>query len=72
MAAVFIEATPLRASASVPQLMKDQCLVQGLPVEGNAAGNIDPSDLRGMPSGPFQQILGWRPRGIDTVDDVLI
>lgn len=64
LAAVFIEATPLLAEASVPQFLKDQCATLGLPTQGNAAGNQDPNDLKGLPEGPFPQILGWRPKGI--------
>jgi len=64
LAAVFVEATPLLADVSVPQILKDQCAAQNLPTQGNAAGNEDPDDLKGLPEGPFLQILGWRPKGI--------
>ena len=64
LAAVLVEATPLLADASVPQFVKDQCAALKLPTQGNAAGNEDPNDLKGLPEGPFPQILGWRPRGI--------
>lgn len=47
--------------------MKDQCVAQGLFAEGNAAGHLDPNDLDGLPVGPFQQILGWRPKGIGAI-----
>ena len=61
---MFVEATPLLADASVPQFFKDQCASLDLPSQGNAAGNQDPNDLKGLPEGPFPQILGWRPKGI--------
>lgn len=64
LAAVFVEATPLLADVSVPQILKDQCAAQNLPTQGNAAGNQDPNNLKGLPEGPFLQILGWRPKGI--------
>jgi len=64
LAAVFVEATPLLASVSVPQFVKDQCAALNLPTQGNAAGNQDPNDLKNLPEGPFPQILGWRPKGI--------
>ena len=61
---MFVEATPLLAGSSVPQFAKDQCATLNLPTQGNAAGNTDPNDLKGLPEGPFPQILGWRPKGI--------
>ena len=61
---MFVEATPLLANAPVPQFFKDQCAALDLPSQGNAAGNQDPNDLKGLPEGPFPQILGWRPKGI--------
>ena len=61
---MFVEATPLLADASVPQFFEDQCASLDLPSQGNAAGNQDPNDLKGLPEGPFPQILGWRPKGI--------
>lgn len=64
LAAVFVEATPLLANAPVPQFLKDQCAALNLPTQGNAAGNQDPNNLKGLPEGPFPQILGWRPKGI--------
>ena len=64
LAAVFVEATPLLAGAPVPQVVKDQCAALNLPTQGNAAGNEDPNNLKGLPEGPFPQILGWRPKGI--------
>lgn len=53
LAVVFIEATPLLANASIPQPLKDQCVAQGLLAKGNAAGHMNPNNLRGLPSGPF-------------------
>ena len=64
LAAVFVEATPQLAGTSVPQFVRDQCAALNLPTQGNAAGNGDPNDLKGLPQGPFPQILGWRPKGI--------
>jgi iron transport multicopper oxidase len=61
---VFIEATPLLAGASIPETLKDQCLAQGMLAEGNAAGHLNPNNLYGLPSGPFLQVSGWRPKGI--------
>ena len=48
----------------VPQSMYDQCRTLSKPFSGNAAGHASPDDLRGLKTGPFPQILGWRPRGI--------
>jgi len=64
LAVVFVEATPALANSAVPQYLKDQCVAQGLLAQGNAAGNMDPTDLKGIITGPFQQLLGWRPKGI--------
>jgi len=50
---VFMEATPLLAHANVPPMLKEQCLAQGLLAEGNAAGNLNPYNLSGLPFGPF-------------------
>jgi iron transport multicopper oxidase len=36
----------------------------GLPVSGNAAGHASTTDLKGLKVGPYQQVLGWRPKGI--------
>ncbi|KAH8101809.1 Fet3 protein [Cristinia sonorae] len=65
LAVVFIEA-PLEAQqrGQIPQYFFDQCAMQNIPTVGNAAGHLDPNDLKGLPAGPFPQILGWRPRGI--------
>ena len=61
---MFVEATPVLAGVSVPQFVTDQCAALKLPTQGNAAGNEDPNNLKGLPQGPFPQILGWRPKGI--------
>ena len=67
LAVTFIEA-PLEAQArnAIPQFMYDQCAALGMPTAGNAAGHpaSDLLDLSGWQLGPFQQILGWRPKGI--------
>ena len=52
------------AGVSVPQFVRDHCATLKLPTQGNAAGNEDPNNLKGLPQGPFPQILGWRPKGI--------
>ena len=48
----------------IPQIMYDQCAKQNIPTSGNAAGHSDPSDLSGLPAGPFPQKLGWHSKGI--------
>ncbi|KAH7920657.1 Fet3 ferroxidase [Leucogyrophana mollusca] len=67
LAVQFIEA-PLvaqeRAVGRVPPFLYDQCAAQGIPSSGNAAGHASTTDLSGLPLGPYQQILGWRPKGI--------
>lgn len=65
LAVTFIEA-PLEAQQrnAIPQYMYDQCATLGVPTTGNAAGHIDPLDLSGLAEGPYEQVLGWRPRGI--------
>lgn len=67
LAVTFIEA-PLEAQArnAIPQVMYDQCAMLNMPSSGNAAGHpaSDLLDLSGWKLGPFQQILGWRPKGI--------
>jgi iron transport multicopper oxidase len=55
---VFVEATPLLAGVSVPQFVKDQCAALNLPTQGNAAGNQDPNDLKGLPRGSVPTDLG--------------
>ncbi|KAG6821107.1 hypothetical protein H0H93_006446 [Arthromyces matolae] len=47
-----------------PQELTDNCKAQGKAVSGNAAGIASTTDLTGLPLGPYQQILGWRPKGI--------
>ncbi|KAI0092737.1 Fet3 protein [Irpex rosettiformis] len=66
LAVTFIEA-PLEAQArgSIPQVGFDQCAALGLPSKGNAVGRTeDILNLAGLPEGPFEQVLGWRPKGI--------
>ena len=66
LAVSFVEA-PLEAQArgSIPQVGLDQCTALGMPNKGNAVGNtVDILDLKGLPEGPFPQVLGWRPKGI--------
>lgn len=36
----------------------------GVSTTGNAAGHADPTDLSGLPLGPWLQKLGWLPKGI--------
>jgi iron transport multicopper oxidase len=65
--AIQLVEAPLQAQAfqaQVPQSLKDHCTALGKPVSGNAAGHASATDLRGLPLGPFPQVLGWRPRGI--------
>ena len=47
-----------------PQFMYDQCAALKQSTTGNAAGHASATDLSGLPTGPFPQILGWRPKGI--------
>ncbi len=65
LAVTFIEA-PLVAQqrGSIPQVLDDQCKTLGMPTSGNAVGSLNALDLKGLPEGPFPQILGWRPKGI--------
>ncbi|KZP14642.1 multicopper oxidase [Athelia psychrophila] len=65
LAIQLIEA-PLLAQQrnTMPQALNDQCLALGLPISGNAAGHADPTNLAGLPLGPYLQIIGWRPKGI--------
>ncbi|KIK41685.1 multicopper oxidase [Suillus luteus UH-Slu-Lm8-n1] len=53
-----------RAQGRVPSFMYEQCAALGMPTVGNAAGHADPSDLSGLPLGPWLQKLGWLPKGI--------
>ncbi|TDL21948.1 Fet3 protein [Rickenella mellea] len=46
-----------------PELIQ-QCAAQGIPTSGNAAGHNSTTDLSGLKLGPFEQKLGWRPKGI--------
>ncbi|KAF8838947.1 Fet3 protein [Paxillus ammoniavirescens] len=67
LAVQFIEA-PLqaqeRAVGQVPSFMYEQCATLGVPDSGNAAGHASATDLAGLPLGPYQQKLGWLPKGI--------
>ncbi|KAF9226367.1 Fet3 protein [Gyrodon lividus] len=67
LAVHFIEA-PLqaqeRAVGQVPSFMYEQCAALGTPDSGNAAGHASATDLSGLPLGPYQQKLGWLPKGI--------
>lgn len=49
---------------SVPQALYDQCVADGNPISGNAAGHASTTDLSGLTLGPYPQKLGWNPRGI--------
>ncbi|PRP75518.1 ferroxidase, multicopper oxidase [Planoprotostelium fungivorum] len=64
LAVQFIEDPIAQQEFKVPQQILDQCKAQGIPVEGNGAGNMDPYDLNGQ-SGPVKQIeMGWTKRAI--------
>ncbi|KIJ51820.1 multicopper oxidase [Sphaerobolus stellatus SS14] len=65
LAVSFIEA-PLEAQKSIkaPSYVDSQCLAQGLPISGNAAGHNSTTDLTGLPLGPYPQNNGWHARGI--------
>ncbi|KAG2146288.1 Fet3 protein [Suillus clintonianus] len=67
LAAQFITAPLLaqeRAQDRVPSFMYDQCAALGVLSSGNAAGHASPTDLSGLPLGPWVQKLGWLPKGI--------
>ncbi|KAG5643712.1 hypothetical protein DXG03_009761 [Asterophora parasitica] len=65
LAIQLIEA-PLIAQqrSALPQKMIDNCAALHKPTSGNAAGHASVDDLSGLKLGPYQQILGWRPKGI--------
>ncbi|KAI9460784.1 Fet3 ferroxidase [Boletus coccyginus] len=67
LAVQFIEA-PLqaqeRAVGQAPSFLYEQCAALGVPQSGNAAGHASATDLSGLPLGPWQQIMGWQPKGI--------
>jgi len=44
--------------------MYDQCAALGIPSSGNAAGHASPTNLSGLPLGPWLQKLGWLAKGI--------
>lgn len=52
------------AKATFPSVLDSQCAALGLPYTGNAAGHNSTTDLSGLKLGPYQQVLGWRPKGI--------
>ncbi|KAG5638015.1 hypothetical protein H0H81_002283 [Sphagnurus paluster] len=64
--AVQLVEAPLIAQQrnSPPQIMLDHCAALGKPFSGNAAGHASTTDLSGLKLGPYEQILGWRPKGI--------
>lgn len=53
-----------QAQGRVPSFMYDQCASLGVSTSGNAAGHANPTDLSGLPLGPWLQKLGWLPKGI--------
>ncbi|KAJ7158270.1 Cupredoxin [Mycena crocata] len=53
LAVQFIEAVDLIPRTRVPEAAVDQCLSQGFPVSGNAAGHDNPDDFSGWSQGPF-------------------
>lgn len=65
LAVTLLEA-PLQAQAvlSPPPALQSQCIAQGFPVSGNAAGHNSTTDFKGLTIGPFPQKLGWLPKGI--------
>jgi iron transport multicopper oxidase len=66
----LIEA-PLQAQAAskttFPPVLNSHCAALNQPYTGNAAGHKSTTDLSGLRLGPYQQILGWRPKGIVAV-----
>lgn len=66
--AIQLVEAPLQAQAAskttFPSVLFSQCAALDLPYSGNAAGHNSTTDLRGLKLGPYQQILGWRPKGI--------
>ncbi|KAG8216479.1 Fet3 protein [Butyriboletus roseoflavus] len=67
LAVHFIEApvqVQERAVGQVPLSLNEQCAALGIPQSGNAAGHASATDLSGLPSGPWPQIMGWLPKGI--------
>ncbi|GJJ10823.1 hypothetical protein Clacol_005051 [Clathrus columnatus] len=65
LAVTLLEA-PIQAQSviSPPPSLASQCLAQGLPASGNAAGHFSTTDFQGLTVGPFPQKLGWLPKGI--------
>jgi hypothetical protein len=53
-----------QAQDRVPSFMYDQCAALGIPSSGNAAGHASPTNLSGLPLGPWLQKLGWLAKGI--------
>ncbi|KAG0707940.1 Fet3 ferroxidase [Suillus ampliporus] len=67
LAVQFITAPLLiqeQAQGRVPSFMYDHCAALGTPSSGNAAGHASPTDLSGLPLGPWLQKLGWLTKGI--------
>lgn len=67
LAIQFVEAPKLmqQRNASFPPILQQHCKKLGLPYQGNAAGRLDDVlNTDGIKTGPFLQILGWRPKGI--------
>jgi len=52
------------AKATFPSVLDSHCAALDIPYTGNAAGHYSTTDLSGLKLGPYQQILGWRPKGI--------
>ncbi|CAK5272094.1 unnamed protein product [Mycena citricolor] len=66
LAIQLIEA-PIQAqqfAANVPSFLAENCAALDLPFSGNAAGHTNPTDLQGLPLGPFPQNNGWHAKGI--------
>lgn len=53
-----------QAQGRVPSFLYDQCTALGIPASGNAAGHASPTNLSGLPLGPWFQKLGWLTKGI--------
>ncbi|KAG2137407.1 Fet3 ferroxidase [Suillus bovinus] len=53
-----------QAQGRVPSFLYEQCATLGSPSAGNAAGHASPTDLSGLPLGPWFQKLGWLAKGI--------
>lgn len=63
----FIEAPlQIQETHNIPAVIPNQCRKLGLPSTGNAAGR-NSTDLTGLPTGPYRQILGWTPKAIAAI-----